>query len=220
MIVSETHIINYIKDWIFGIKQCQNKSGFIVPITGGIDSFVCAALCLYIRPPCPVHLVFMGCKKDNEDIFVDWVNKNNLTCIIVKPDHPNINIEGDVHLGLLNAYITIIAKDKNLLKVGKFNKSEFTYLLNDIIDFYDCYPLIDLYRSEVLSLYKYLGLPDIDFSSNVENDTGITYDELEWLKRDDEETQIITSNSVPSVSKFWGSYSIRQKQIISNIYSL
>ena len=220
MIVSQPHVIDYIKNWIFGIKQYQNKEGIIVPMTGGIDSIVCGSLCLGIKPSCPVYFVCMGFKKDNEKIFEEWVIRNFSNYRFIKPIHVNLDIEGDVSLGLLNAYITVIGNDKNLLKVGKINRSESIYIKSDVVDFYDCYPLSDLYKSEILSIFKYLELPEIDFGSLVENDLGISYNELEWLSREDEKINIITSDNVPSSSKFWGLYTIRQKEIIGKVYSL
>lgn len=222
MITSEEHVISHIKNWLFSYKNQQNKKGFVLPITGGIDSSVCGALCLNVRPACPVFFVKMGFKPELENDFENWAKKFNNAKFIV-PDHPKINISNvDSKAALISTYILLLSQENDLLSVGSITKSEYSLIKEVVPDFYDCYPIIDLYRSEIVSIGRYLEMPEniLGAVSLVEQKIGTTYSELEWLDRENEKVQIINSNSVPSVSKFWGLYSQRQKELIGKIYSL
>ena len=76
MITSEQHVISHIKNWLFSTKNYQNKNGFVLPMTGGIDSCVCGSLCLNVRPSCPVFFIKMGFKPEQEVSFENWAKKN------------------------------------------------------------------------------------------------------------------------------------------------
>lgn len=222
MIVSEDHVVSYIKNWLFSVKNYHNKAGFVLPMTGGIDSWLCSALCLSVRPSCPVYIIKMGFKKELEDSFETWSKAfNNVK--FIEPKHPEISISKiDSKNALISTYVSLLSEEYNLLSVGKSVKSEFSFIKEVGLDFYDCYPIFDLYKSEVISLGKYFSFPEelLGSTSLVEQKMGISYHELEWLDRENEKVNIINSDSVPSVSKFWGLYSQRQKEIIGKVYSL
>lgn len=99
-----------------------------------------------------------------------------------------------------------IAKNKNLLSLGCVNKSEYSLVKEAGLDIFDCYPIIDLYRSEVISLGAALNLPEsiLKLQSNLEKKLGITFYELEWINNQNEMSNIITSNENPLMSKYWG----------------
>lgn len=60
------------------LLENQNKQGFIVPITGGIDSAVCGALALAIEKSTSLSIYFvkMGFKPNEEKLFEGGLNKS------------------------------------------------------------------------------------------------------------------------------------------------
>jgi len=228
MIVSSKELLSYLKAWLSGIKTINNKKGFVLPVSGGVDSMVCAALCLSIDPSLPVTLIFMGFK-EKESAFHDWVKKNygnypNKQFLF--PIHPKLDLElsdgEDTRVNLIGLYVNTIGADKDLLAVGNVTRSEYSIIKSFQYDVYDCYPLIDLYRGEVVELGRKLGMPEefLENTSLYEKQLGVTFDELEWLDRENLATNILGSQTPPTSSRFWGIYDQRRKQIVSKIYSI
>lgn len=224
MIISYPDLVNYLKTWLTGFRNLYKKSGFIVPITGGVDSFCTATLLLNIRPPIPLYFLFSNIKSDNEKIFEDWVKKDFCydTVKIIKPDYSLLEESKDNSIHLLLSYISLYMKKYDLLSVGKVNKNEYNMIKTFDLDVYNCYPIIDLYRSEVIGLSKYMGVPKVllEDKSKFEKDFGFSYEDLEWLDRENINTGIIDSNQIPTVSKYWGIFDQRKKQLISKVYML
>lgn len=231
MLVLPNNVLSYISMWTKCLLESQNKQGLIVPITGGIDSAVCGALALTINPTLSVYFVKMGFKPNEEKVFEDWVKQKyglyNDKVVFVDPIHPKLELgeildnSYDIRADLINVYVSSIAKNKNLLSVGCVNKSEYSLVKEVGLDAFDCYPIVDLYRSEVVSLGAILGLPEdiLKLQSNLEKRLGISFYELEWVNVQNEMSNIISSNENPLMSKFWGMYSQRQKEVIMKVHS-
>ncbi len=226
MIVSYQNVIDYIRMWLSGIRGTQNKDGFVIPMTGGVDSCVCAALCLDIRPSAPIYFVDMGFKPENEKLFEEWATKKftGSSFKFFKPEHPRLDdsmTNGvDTRTAMISTYVNVLQTTKNLISVGTTTKSEYALIKDIGPDVFDCYPLVDLYRSEILAIGEHLEVPQQIMStpSLVESRVGVSYSELEWLDRENQMVNIINAKETPSVSKFWGLYSQRQKAIIASIY--
>jgi len=227
MIVSSKELLSYLKVWLTGMRKKNNKKGFVIPITGGIDSIVCATLCLSIDPSLPVTLIFMGFK-DKENTFYKWA-KDKFGQYPGKeflfPAHPQLDLElsegGDIRVNLIGLYVNAIGEDKDLLAVGNVTRSEYSIIKSFQYDAYECYPLIDLYRNEIIEFGRKLDLPEelLENTSLYEKKLEITFDELEWLDRENLATNILGSPTPPTSSRFWEIYDQRRKQVVSKIYS-
>lgn len=228
MIVSSKELLSYLKAWISGVSKINNTRGFVLPITGGVDSFVCATLCLSIDPSLPVTLVFMGFK-EKEAAFYEWVNKNYGQYPekeFLFPTHPKIDLKFTedklYNSSMIGAYLSAVGTSKNQLAVGSLSRSEYSIIKAFKYDIYDCYPLVDLYRGEITELGRKLEIPEefLENSSSYEKELGVTFDELEWLDRENQATNILGSPTLPTASRFWGIYDQRRKQVVSKIYSI
>jgi len=227
MLVTQSSTVNYLKDWLRGMRDLHGASGFVIPLTGGIDSTVCGALMLDIRPVCPVTFICMGFKSDAESRFEEWAKKKygGLGSITFRrPIHPDLSsfTDSDARDFLIGTYVGIEANAYGLLAVGAITRSEYRLVKNIDRDFYDAYPFIDLYRSEVVEIGRYLEMPSelLTSQSRYEKQIGITYAELEWADRENEGFGIINSELLPTVSRYWGMYDQRRKEIVANVYNL
>ena len=230
MLVLPSNVTQYVSMWIESILKFQNKTKFVVPVTGGVDSAVCGALCLTMNMSYPIIFIKMGYKPNEEDYFEDWVKVKyglyNKNVTFVTPTHPQIQL-GDLldnnfdnREVLLGMYVNLIAKSQNALSVGNTNRTEYS-LLRETNNVFDCYPIIDLYRDEVVNIGEVLELPSsiLKSESRFEKEFGISFVELQWLDRQNEISGIIFTDENPSSSKYWGLYSQRQKEIITKVYA-
>jgi hypothetical protein len=195
-------------------------------MTGGIDSCVCGTLLLDIRPKTPIFFVSMGFKPETEKLFEEWATKNftGSKFKFLYPQHPQFDdffTKGiDSRQALIGTYINLLSSSRNLLSIGLTTKSEYSLIREIGPDLFDCYPLIDLYRSEIIALGENLDVPKVllESPSMTESKMNITYAELEWIDRENNMVNIIGAKEVPTVSRFWGLYTTRQKEIIAKIY--
>ena len=228
MIVSHENLLRYLTAWLSSQVQLHRKKGFLLPVTDGIDSILSCILCLEVSPPLPVTLIMMGFKQENEIAFKNWLAKySNHSIKIISPEHPETINMGlpknvDIRQSMLSAYIDLQLKVDNYIAIGTTTKSEYSLLKNFSQDVYDSYPLIDLYRSEIIQLAQHFDLPKsiINSVSLVESSFGFSYSELEWLDRDNQQTNIITSSVAPNSSRYWAIYTDRQKTLIEKVYTI
>ena len=173
------HIVNWLKDYAL-----QSKSkGFVVGISGGIDSAVTSTLCAQTGLPVlcvemPIHQAASHLSRSNEHIEqlknrFDNVKsiKSDLTNLFetFKQAVPATDDEAKLHLSLANTRARIrmttlyyFAGIHNYLVAGTGNKVE-----DFGVGFYTKYgdggvdlsPIADLMKSEVYALGSYLKVP-------------------------------------------------------------
>lgn len=232
MLIYKDKLLKYVRSWIDGFADELKNDYVLCVVSGGIDSCVNAAICSGLKHN--LIIVFAGFKSE-EDVFEDWVDNNipSYKYTIIKPSHPEFdeyNLPGldniDIKPSMMLSYIDLYSRKYNALTVGSITKSE-----NDMVKFYknridtsyDCYPIIDLFRSEIKELGKYLKLPEeiINSKSLTEESFGYTYDELEWLAREDENLSIVSGVNDPSGnSKHWALYNIRNKAMFNDVFRM
>lgn len=141
--------------------------------------------------------------------------------------------------------LSFFAHSTNGLIVGTGNRSEdritryYQKFGDGCVDFS---PIADLWKSEVYSLFKFLAeektvemsisaraiyeakptadLWGPDSGQEDEKELGISYDEIEWVDKEDVKNGIIFSDDTPSLNKDWSHYTPRQQEIVTILHKL
>ncbi|MFK8045954.1 MAG: NAD(+) synthase [Crocinitomicaceae bacterium] len=172
------HIINWLKTY----AEKANVSGFIVGISGGIDSAVTSTLCA--KTGLKVICVEMGIHQNENEVnrgleHISWLESehSNVT-------HFRINLtdtfetikscfpDGVSDHGLSMANTRARLRMTTLYAVGQANSALVAGTGNKVEDFgvgfytkygdggVDLSPIADLYKTEVFALAKFLGVPE------------------------------------------------------------
>lgn len=198
-----------IEDWLLEQVKNRGAKGFVVGLSGGIDSAVVAALC---RNVCPEHTlgVIMPCYSDPEDaqhaqLLAESIGIEYKTIILDKPfvemvklltgenfDPENkdlviANIKPRLRMTTLYYY----AARRQSLVVGTGNRSEITvgYFTKYGDGGVDLLPIANLVKQQVVELARLLKIPapiiDKPPSAGLwqgqsdEKEMGITYEDLD-----------------------------------------
>lgn len=175
-------IINYIVSWLNNYLKKSNKKGFIVGISGGIDSAITSVLIAktgfsILILEMPIYQNINEIKRSKENI--NFLKKNfsniktlsidlspifNTFCEVLKiEEYKNVelslvNVKSRLRMITLYYYASI----NNYLVVGTGNKIEdfgvgfFTKYGDGGVDIN---PIGDLYKSEIISIGKKLNIP-------------------------------------------------------------
>lgn len=213
--------MNYkqIVHWLKNYALENNMSGFVVGISGGIDSSVVSTLCA--ETGLKTIAVSLPINQDKvldsrSEIQKTWLKSkySNVKCLRI--DLSNLfnefkSIINTTNLGFANSKSRLrmvalygIAASENTLVAGTGNKVEdfgigfFTKYGDGGVDLS---PIGDLMKSEVYSIAKILGIPEEiqtakptdglwDDGRTDEDQIGATYDELEWAMNFKEQSGI------------------------------
>ena len=208
----EKNMMNCIEQIVVWLKKYAvnaNVEGFVVGVSGGIDSAVTSTLCA--KTELPVLVLSMPIHQDStlhsrSELQVEWLEKNfsNVTGKLVDLSKVYDNFAEVVKsnsLGLANSKARLrmttlyaFATAHNSLVAGTGNKVEdfgvgfFTKYGDGGVDLS---PIADLMKSEVYAVAKELGIPEEiqnaaptdglwGDSRTDEEQLEATYDELEW----------------------------------------
>jgi NAD+ synthase len=180
-------VSNHIVEWLKDKLSASNQQGFVIGVSGGIDSAVTSTLCAMTGYPTivlnmPIHQHSAHVTRSNEHI--SWLQKNfdNVTShnidlttsfdnlVNVLPENAQqgfslANTRSRLRMCALYAF----ANSNNLLVGGTGNKVEdygvgfFTKYGDGGVDLS---PIADLLKSEVYTLAHYLDVPE-----NIQNAT-------------------------------------------------
>lgn len=166
----EVFVKSKIVDFLGGVYERSSRKELLVPLSGGVDSAVVAALAVETKLPVRSITViddFYSRKKDVEDAKL-ISNKLNIEHKIVDNSYIVAGIKGkyereaaiNMMMGVREATINVEGLKNNSLIPCAGNKSEVFGLssLNSIVG--ECYPLVDLYKTQVYQLAKSLDLPE------------------------------------------------------------
>jgi len=230
MIIFKDRVLAYMNTWLDGMARKLGSASTVCVVSGGLDSCVVAALCSVFSNNIPTNIIFMGFKKSKEDALKKWIEQNARTKhSFVDPDHVELNLPGledvDKRSSMIITYLDLYSKRYNAMTVGAVTRSEYNlvrFVRERVDTLYDSYPLIDLYRSEVKQLAGHLKLPGeiIDDKSITEESFGYTFDELEWLDRENENLSIVSSMKNPNTARHWAIYDARNKNLAGTVYRL
>ena len=187
-------VINYIKNWLDNYLDKTNLNGFVIGISGGIDSAVTSTLCAMTKQKVlcvemPIHQEISQVTRAQQHIAWLKLNYNNVSSVEVdltptfntfKQSLPKTNSkQEDLALGNSRARLRMttlyyIAGLHNYLVIGTGNKVE-----DFGVGFYTKYgdggvdlsPIADLMKSEVYSLAQTLNI--IDVIQNAEPTDGL-----------------------------------------------
>lgn len=228
MLVYKEKVSKYIKDWIYGNSLVDKRESILCVVTGGVDSCVTAALCANMNVNKKNIMIFMGFKKKEEEALEKWLHNHvpENKFKIVRPEDVSLGVENiDTKTSMILAYVDVYAKKYNALTVGSVIRSEYDlvkFIQRRVDTVYDIYPIIDLFRSEVIELGEFLGLPEVILKSKsiTEESFGYGYDELEWLARENENLGIVSSIKEPTGSKYWALYNVRNKKMVAEVFKM
>jgi len=174
----EAHIINWLKTY----AEKANVAGFIVGISGGIDSAVTSTLCA--KTGLQVICLEMGIHQNENEVnrgleHINWLESNHSnvshfsihltdTFETIKSSFPAGVSEHGLSMANTRARLRMttlyaVGQANGLLVAGTGNKVE-----DFGVGFYTKYgdggvdvsPIADLYKTEVFQLAKHLGVPD------------------------------------------------------------
>jgi|TARA_R110000824_G_scaffold101327_3_gene240711 NAD+ synthase len=174
-------VINHIIEWLIGGLKNSNSGGFVVGVSGGIDSALTSTLITKTRHPVillnmPINQAKDQFTRSNEQIA--WLQKEHANVRSLTLDLTttfnefvkNIESVSPTKLALANtasrirmASLYAVANTYNYLVAGTGNKVEdygigfFTKYGDGGVDIS---PIADLLKSEVYELAKYLGVPE------------------------------------------------------------
>jgi len=214
-----------IIDWLKEYKKSSEVGGFVVGVSGGIDSAVVSTLCCLTD--LPTLVVTMPINQDptlhNRSVLhVDWLLKkyNNTTNKNIDLTDVYNKFESAVsssNLGYANSKARIrmttlyaLAAEKNYIVVGTGNKVEdfgvgfFTKYGDGGVDIS---PIADLLKSEVYKIANELNINSEIINAQPtdglwedgrgdEDQLGATYDELEWAMKTSDTTSKEDSNKL------------------------
>ncbi len=175
-------VVDYIVDWLKNYATTAKVNGFVIGISGGIDSAVTSTLCA--KTGFPLLCVEMPIHQSENQItraynHIDWLQKKfknitmeqlNLTPVFdnLIASFPPVNNEEQLLMSLANTRARLrmtslyyFAALHGYLVVGTGNKVEdfgvgfFTKYGDGGVDLS---PIADLMKSEVYEIAKYLGL--------------------------------------------------------------
>ena len=233
-------VVNQIVSWLKKELKSSRQKGFVIGVSGGIDSSVVSALCA--KTGYPVICLSMPINKNprNSEIHMKWLKNgfSNVTCLTVdltktfKAFVTALPIEASKEIALVNSQSRL-----RMISLYSFSAS-YQYLVvgtgNKIEDYgvmfftkwgdgsFDLNPIADLYKSEVYLLADYLGVnreiteavPSDDLwgdGRSDEDQLGATYPELEWAMKQ-QELGIKTSKGMTKREKeIWSILLTRQK---------
>lgn len=198
-----------IQGWLKKQIEERGAKGFVLGLSGGIDSAVAAALCRNVCPTTTIG-VAMPCFSEPEDVehamlvaqtfgidykvvVLDEVFSHLVKLLTGQEYNPGlrnlaiVNIKPRIRMAVMYYYA---AKHQSLV-VGTTNKSEYTvgYFTKHGDGGVDLMPLINVVKKDIWELAKYLGVPDpviqkppsagLWKGQNDENEMGFTYEELD-----------------------------------------
>lgn len=231
MLIYVNTVYDYITAWVRTLVESSKKKGLLCVITGGSDSCLNAALSLRSTSYIPVYLIFMGFKPENESVFEKWVisNFSPEKYKIIKPTHPTLNDPAlqniDIRSSMISTYVDMYSKLYDCINMGAITRSEYSlvkFFKSRIDEIFDYYPLIDLYKSECIQLSNFISLPPniVSSTSTMEMSFGFTYEELEWLDRENENLSIVSASNFPNMAPHWGLFDTRKKLLLTRVYQM
>lgn len=214
-------IIDYITNWLSIYIKKSGLSGFIVGISGGIDSAVTSTLCALTGEHVRVlHMPILQTQEKKTYVHINWLKENFPNVVemnlILTPLFEQIKatfppeIQDDLTMANSQSRLRMLtlyafAGHYRLLVVGTGNKIE-----DFGIGFYTKYgdggvdisPIADLMKSEVFILGEAMGInPDIlnaepndglwEDNRTDESQIGASYTELEWAMNFQKKQNII-----------------------------
>ncbi len=123
-------------------------------------------------------------------------------------------------------YIIDYAKNHNGLIASNINRNAYR-LIRSYYKFFnvDIAPTADLYRSEMVTLFKSIATNDSeDFDARMlhkeQPKANASWQYTEWADREDLHSRIIINDINPATNKYWSVYNIEQKRLIAHMHQL
>lgn len=207
--MADNHLVEKLTGWLDEQAGKAGAEGFVVGLSGGIDSAVVAGLCKRVRPRHTLGII-MPCYSDPGDekdarlvaeyfgipfktVCLDEVFRQFLNVLDVedfdpaKQDLPVVNIKPRLRMTVLYFY----AARRKYLVVGTSNRAEI--MVGHFTKYgdggADLLPLANLVKRDVRGLAEKLGVPrkiierapsaGLWYGHNDEIELGVTYDQLD-----------------------------------------
>jgi NAD+ synthase len=232
-------VLEEIVDWLKSYAMQNGMHGFIIGISGGIDSAVVSTLCA--RTGLPTLVVSIPINQNEvldsrSELQKNWLKANYSNVEIMRVDLSKTfnQFSKDVisdALGFANSksrlrMVTLyaLAGPRKFLVTGTGNKVEdfgvgfFTKYGDGGVDIS---PIADLMKSQVYEIAKHFGIPKEiqeakptdglwDDDRNDEDQIGATYPELEWAMMFDGDISTLTSRQ-KEVIEIYTKFNLKNK---------
>lgn len=205
----EKNVIDFIVNWLKEKSVKSNQKGFVVGVSGGVDSATVSTLCAETGFPVICLSMPIGSEPENSRIQLNWLKEKysnvsvftvNLTDTFDKLKYC-LPEEGSEELALVNtrsrlrmAVLYAFSGSNQYLVAGTGNKVEdygigfFTKYGDGGVDIS---PIGDLKKTEVYKIASYLNVPQTILDTKPtdglwedgrtdEDQIGTTYENLEW----------------------------------------
>lgn len=216
-------IINHIVDWLKDYAQKANVKGYIIGVSGGVDSGVVSTLCAMTG--LDLLMLEMPIRQKQEEVNRAWEHMNDLTSrfpnartmtVNLSPAFEELYKEFDVSDELHPNEKLAFANTRSRLRMltlyyyGQVNGLLVCGTGNKVEDFgigfftkygdggVDVSPIADLYKTEVYELARALNLV-----KSIQN--AIPTDGLWDVERTDEQQIGATYPEIEKIQKEWGS---------------
>lgn len=167
-----------------------------------------------------VLYIINNCFKQNERIR-ELIQINNCSGHLLE-------IEDDLDSRIYFVMLSYIASILKGAIIGNLNRIEYS-LIRNFTKFGnktgDILPVAELNRTEILNLIQFIitkyeiSIPKYNKQDEIlVNGTNITYDELEYLERENHINKILSNESDPTKHRDWARYNTRQRQLICLIH--
>lgn len=208
MIINQTKTVDTIVEWLKKYISTTNKDSWIISIPPSLTYSPYSKYVLYKT------LILLTSKTSYLTYCLDKIGHEKEDTSLYNNKLKLVKQGSDI-VGLAETYNGLIINpisrnEQNLIR---------TY--HKYHDACDLKPFADLYFSEILQLYDFL--QDFKSTNNNANTTNIpgsrfTWDNIEWIDRDDQRSGIITKTEDPTKHSSYFTYTLPQKNIICGVH--
>jgi hypothetical protein len=202
-----------IKLALINYARKNNKSSFVIGVSGGINSSLLYKICNEITEFKTYGFHAIGASKIPDDVE--------------KIELLSQNIE-DRQIELASTLAKCAHKNNGII-LGTVDKTR-GHLVRDYYKYgdgsADLFPLLGLYKSDIANLLvmpKYTDYCELDPKGTAnyhQNRLALTFEEIEWADAENEKSRVIELEPPPQETTIWYKYTLRQKEVLSRIHYL
>lgn len=214
-------VTSFLVDWLREKVEESQTKGYVVGLSGGIDSSVVALLC---KQACPEDTlgIIMNCESDLQDaadaklladkrhipyreVFLNKTYNAFLEAVGATPEAEHMVTLGNIKPRLRMTTLYYFSHKYSYLVAGTGNRSEMKigYFTKYGDGGVDVAPIIHLTKGQVCDLGRYLGIPDqivnkppsagLWKDQTDEDEIGLTYEKLDHY--------LVTGEATPAVKR-------------------
>jgi NAD+ synthase len=220
MSINESRLVEHIESWLRHQLLQSSLDGFVVGVSGGIDSFVCAVLAKRVALATKKKMIAVALPIRTSE-GIDGIDiKDAILSLGISPrefdlttlyqemlgffPEASLVVQSNIRTRLRSTAIYTVANIENCLFIGTLNKTEYAigYFQKNAANG-DLLPLAKLAKREIRSIAAFLGIPNSFVVAKASGCVGGGVAEDEWGITEEEADQsinrdweVVPSNSV------------------------